>query len=145
LHSVKFQPTTELPGWELTGVLVVRDSGQPERRQEIVLKVPKGWNGRLAVAGTPGTRSEFASEAVLASWLLQRGYAYVAGNKGMTNGGADGNLTLLGKTHATQHWGAMMLDLASWAQQSLRAATGMTPTQTYAVGYLTAATKSAER
>ena len=134
LHSVKFQPTAELPGWELTGVLVVRDSGQPERRQEIVLKVPKDWNGRLAVAGTPGTRSEFASEAVLASWLLQRGYAYVAGNKGMTNGGADGNLTLLGKTHATQHWGAMMLDLASWAQQSLRAATGMTPTQTYAVG-----------
>lgn len=133
LHSARLQPTALVAGTEITGTLTVKDE-TGERVQEIVLKVPSAWNGRLVVAGTPGTRNEFANEAVLVPWLLSRGYAYVAGNKGMTNGGADGNATLLSKAHPTQHWGAMMLDLATWARERLKAATGVAPTQIYAAG-----------
>lgn len=136
LHSAKLVPSAQIAqiaGTEITGTLTVRD-GTVERKQEIVLKLPAKWNGRLVVAGTPGTRSELSNEAVLASWLLRRGYAYVAGNKGMTNGGADGNATLLSKSHPTQHWGVMMLDLATWARERLEAATGDAPARTYAVG-----------
>lgn len=133
LHSAKLKPTDRIAGTEVTGTLTVKDA-QGERTQELVLKLPKTWNGQLVVAGTPGTRSEFANDAILVPWLLRRGYAYVAGNKGMTNRGADGNATLLNKRHMTQHWGLMMHDLAAWAVARLQAATGKAPKYVYAVG-----------
>ncbi len=133
LHSAKLSPTAQIAGTEITGTLTVQD-GSGLRVQEIVLKVPTQWNGSLAVSGTPGTRAEFTSDAVLAAWLLQRGYAYVSGNKGMTNAGADGNATLLGKNHITASWGLMMHDLATWATKRLSAAMGKAPKHTYAVG-----------
>jgi hypothetical protein len=133
LHSAKLPPTDLVAGTEITGTLTVHDVAS-DRTQELVLKVPKNWNGQLVVAGTPGTRSEFASEAVLATWLLRRGFAYVAGNKGMTNGGSDGNTSLLRKRHATQYWGVMMLDLATWARERLLLAMNQAPTRIYAVG-----------
>lgn len=134
LHSAKLLPTDVIAGSEVTGTLTVKGSSGLDRIQEVVLKLPEKWNGQLVVAGTPGTRSEFASEAVIASWVLRRGFAYVAGNKGMTNGGADGNATLLRKQHSTQHFGMMMLDMAGWAQRRLTEATGKKPSKTYAVG-----------
>lgn len=133
LHSAKLTPTVQVAGTEVTGTLSVQE-GATTRVQEVVLKVPKNWNGSLVVAGTPGTRTEFASDAVFAAWLLQRGYAFVAGNKGMTNSGADGNTTLLGKNHVTSTWGVMMHDLAGWAGSRLAAAFGKAPAYTYAVG-----------
>ena len=133
LHSALLQPTAEHPGAEVTGTLEVSDD-DGLRRQELVLKLPEDWNGKLVVAGAPGTRSEFSNEAVLTPWLLARGYAYVAGNKGMTNAGADGNTTMLGQGHPTAHWGAMMIDMGLWARARLEAATQETVTEVYAVG-----------
>lgn len=133
LHSAALTPTAQIAGTEVAGTLTVTE-GTARRTQEIVLKVPTNWNGSLIVAGTPGTRSELASDAILAAWLVRRGYAYVAGNKGMTNGGADGNTTLLGKGHMTAQWGLMMHDMAAWAAPRLQAALGSAPKATYAVG-----------
>lgn len=139
VHSQKLMPTADIAGTEITGALSVMGP-DGERKQEIVLKVPTKWNGALVVAGTPGTRSEFSTEGAIAPWLLSRGYAYIAGNKGMTNGGADGNASLLKKTHATQHWGNMMIDLAAWAKDRLEKAIGADPAcpvevkRIYAVG-----------
>lgn len=133
LHSLKLAPEDDVPGTEITGTLVVTEGGVT-RTQEVVLKVPKEWNGKLVVAGSPGTRSEFANEGTIVPWVLRRGYAYVAGNKGMTNGGADGNATLLSKAHPTQHWGVMMLDLARWAAERLEEVTCAAPSEVYAVG-----------
>ncbi|MDI3284180.1 alpha/beta hydrolase domain-containing protein [Polyangium sp. 15x6] len=133
LHSLKLAPKDEVAGIEVTGTLTVTEGGVT-RTQEIVLKMPNDWNGKLVVAGTPGTRNEFSNDGTIVPWVLKRGYAYVAGNKGMTNGGVDGNATLLSKTHPTQHWGAMMLDLAAWASTSLEIVTCRAPTHVYAVG-----------
>jgi hypothetical protein len=133
LHALELVPTGETAGTEITGTLVV-GSGVDERRQEIVFKVPANWNGQLVVVGTPGTRNEFASEGTIAPWVLKRGYAYISGNKGMTNGGVDGNATLLNKTHPTRHWGEMMLDMATWASERLAEVTCKAPEHVYAVG-----------
>lgn len=133
LHSARIKPTHEVPGLEVTGTLQVT-SDRGSRTQEIVLKIPASWNGDLVVAGTPGTRNELASDGVFASWLVAKGFAFVAGNKGMTNGGVDGNATLLSGQHPTQHWGMMMLDLADWAVARLKAASGQHPGRVYAVG-----------
>jgi hypothetical protein len=134
LHSSKLPPTDLVAGTEVTGTLTAKGGAGSDRIQEVVLKLPKKWNGQLVVVGSPGTRTEFASEAVIATWVLKRGFAYVSGNKGLTNGGADGNTSLLRKQHATQHYGAMMLDLAGWAQRRLLEASGKKPSRTYALG-----------
>jgi hypothetical protein len=133
LHSALRVPTSETPGAEVTGALTV-PGDQGDRTQEIVLAVPAEYNGRLVVLGTPGTRSQWSSHGVLLAWLVARGYAVVVGNKGLTNGGVDGNATMFNKQHPSQHWGAMMLDLGMWAGERLTAAYGEPPTATYAAG-----------
>lgn len=133
LHALELVPKGETAGIEITGTLVV-GTGVDERRQEIVFKVPDNWNGKLVVVGAPGTRNEFASDGTIAPWVLKRGYAYISGNKGMTNGGVDGNATLLKKTHPTRHWGEMMLDMATWATERLTTVTCKAPEQVYAAG-----------
>lgn len=133
LHSAALQPTSQTPGVEVTGTLSVEVDGVV-RTQEIVLKVPTAYNGSLVVLGTPGTRSQWSSEGPIVPWLVTRGYAVVVGNKGMTNGGVDGNATMFNKQHPSQHWGAMMLDMSEWAGARLAAAYGEPVTATYAVG-----------
>lgn len=133
LHSAKRVPTSETPGVEVTGALTVQDD-QLVRTQELVLAVPSDYNGRLVVLGTPGTRDQWSSHGVLLAWLVSRGYAVVVGNKGMTNGGVDGNATMFNKQHPSRHWGAMLLDLGQWAGARLTAAYGEAPVAVYAAG-----------
>jgi hypothetical protein len=66
-------PPEAIPGWRITGSL------WPGERY--VARIPKKWNGRLVVAGTPSQRSEYASDLLFSDPLLARGYAYVCGNK----------------------------------------------------------------
>lgn len=133
LHSSKRVPTSETPGVEVTGTLTA-DDDDGLRVQELVFAVPTDYNGRLVVLGTPGTRDQWSSHGVLLAWLVSRGYAVVIGNKGMTNGGVDGNTTMFNKQHPSQHWGAMLLDLGLWAGARLEAAYGEAPQATYAAG-----------
>ena len=59
----------------------VRGSFGPGHR--FVASIPEDWNGRLVVCGTPAMRSEHASDLIFGEWLLGRGYAYAASNKGV--------------------------------------------------------------
>lgn len=59
----------------------IRGSFGPGSRY--VLSIPTAWNGKLAVCGTPATRSEHANDAIFGDFLLARGYAYAASNKGI--------------------------------------------------------------
>lgn len=133
LHSSERVPTSETPGVEVTGTLSV-DGGDGLRVQELVFAVPTDYNGRLVVLGTPGTRDQWSSHGVLLAWLVARGYAVVVGNKGMTNGGVDGNATMFNKQHPSRHWGAMLVDLGLWAGARLEAAHGEAPQAIYAAG-----------
>jgi pimeloyl-ACP methyl ester carboxylesterase len=67
--------TLPIPGTQFLG-----SYGPGER---FVLRVPANWNGRLVVAGTPAFRCEFASDAIWGDYVLARGYAYAASNKGI--------------------------------------------------------------
>jgi hypothetical protein len=64
-----------IPGREIRG-----SSGEGQR---FFVRIPDAWNGRLAVCGTPATRSEHANDAIFGDYLLARGYAYAASNKGI--------------------------------------------------------------
>ncbi len=126
IHAAAFQPTNaDIAGSEVTGLLK-----RGRRTQRITFRLPEGWNGKMVVAGTPGLRNEYANEAIWAALLLEHGFAYIAGDKGIPGGAAD----MISGKHPTQHWGIMMIDLALWAKRYLKQATGDWPTHTYAVG-----------
>lgn len=78
-------PADAIPGWRVSGSLW--------RAQRLIARIPKRWNGRLVVAGTPAQRSEFANDLIWSDPLLARGYAYVCGNKSQ----ADGHVVLDGE------------------------------------------------
>lgn len=43
-----------------------------------------GRNGGLVITGTPGNRAQYANDRAIADWVLARGYAYAATDKGNT-------------------------------------------------------------
>jgi pimeloyl-ACP methyl ester carboxylesterase len=50
-----------------------------------LLRLPADWNGRLVMGVPAGTRSEYAGDWAHSDYLVQKGYAYVATNKGHLN------------------------------------------------------------
>jgi hypothetical protein len=66
-------PSDPIPGWRAYGSL------WPGERY--IARIPRKWNGRLVVAGTPSQRSEFANDLIFSDPFLARGFAYVCGNK----------------------------------------------------------------
>ncbi|MGP6189192.1 MAG: hypothetical protein ACLPSH_03780 [Vulcanimicrobiaceae bacterium] len=67
--------TAPVPGTLATGSYAVNE--------RYVIKVPAAWNGKLIVAGTPATRSEFANEGIWGDFALAGGYAFASSNKGI--------------------------------------------------------------
>ncbi|PWI17923.1 tannase/feruloyl esterase family alpha/beta hydrolase [Streptomyces sp. Act143] len=51
---------------------------------QFVIRLPDRWNGGLVVSGTPGNREQYANDRAIADWVLSRGYAYAATDKGNT-------------------------------------------------------------
>jgi 3HB-oligomer hydrolase (3HBOH) len=62
-----------------------RIADDPHGQARILFRLPNEWNGRLVVVGAPGTRSEFNGDYAWSDYVIQRGYAYVAQNKGVLN------------------------------------------------------------
>jgi len=126
IHAIAFQPTNaNIAGTEVTGLLKIG-----KREQSITFRLPDPWNGKLVVGGTPGLRNEYANEAILVPWLLEAGYAYISGDKGIPGGAGD----MVSGKHPTQYWGDMMIDLALLARDLLEEYAGQAPDFTYAMG-----------
>lgn len=51
---------------------------------QFVIRLPDRWNGGLVVAGSPGVREQYANDFTISDWVLARGYAYAATDKGNT-------------------------------------------------------------
>jgi hypothetical protein len=60
-----------------------RIAEDPQRQARVLIRLRDNWNGRLVVAGTSGTRSEFNGDFAWSDYLVQKGYAYVAQNKAL--------------------------------------------------------------
>ncbi len=126
IHAAAFHPTNaNIAGMEVTGL-----HKRGERMQSITFRLPDNWNGKLVVAGTPGLHNEYANEAILVPWLLETGYAYIAGDKGIPRGAVD----MVSGKHLSQYWGDMMIDLAELGQILLKKYSGEVATRIYAMG-----------
>lgn len=53
---------------------------------QFVLRLPDHWNGGLVVTGSPGVRAQYANDHAVADFVLARGYAFAATDKGNTGG-----------------------------------------------------------
>lgn len=147
-----------VPGLQVSGWY----ADDPAGEARFLLRFPDAWNGRLVVAGSSGTRSEFNGDWAWSDYVLAQGYAYASQNKGVLNfytvnfgsptqpasdplacrvnppGGA---LSLLwvhffdndAQKPFTQ-WTQYMVETARLAQQAAKATYNQFPRYTYAVG-----------
>jgi hypothetical protein len=51
---------------------------------QFVLRLPNRWNGGLVVTGSPGNRRQYANDRAIADFVLSKGYAFAATDKGNT-------------------------------------------------------------
>jgi putative cell wall-binding protein len=150
-------PEVEVPGIQVEGWFPDScDRYQPEtttfmppcdnglrRNGQFVIRVPNDWDGEtLVVAGTPGIRAQFSSDMILSDWVLMKGWAYAAQDKGNTavnffragDDETDGSLTHWVPGKAMEQWAEMMGTTARAAQDLLERVHGNAPARTYASG-----------
>ncbi|GAA0289873.1 tannase/feruloyl esterase family alpha/beta hydrolase [Streptomyces polychromogenes] len=51
---------------------------------QFVIRLPDHWNGGLVITGSPGVRAQYANDRAIGDWVLSRGYAFAATDKGNT-------------------------------------------------------------
>src|SRR5215467_1462764 len=136
-----------VPGVQLNA----RIADDPERQARVLLRLPDNWNGRLVVAGAPGTRSEFNSDFAWSDYVVQKGYAYVSQNKGIYNlalsTSSDPLVCRLNPASGVfvhfydndpaalfTRWNQVMLEATVIGRSSLEIRYGRGPARTYAVG-----------
>ena len=130
-----------VPGRQLVGEL----PGQGR----FVLRIPDQWNGDLVVAGTPGTRTEYAGDLIFSDFVLPRGYAYLAGDKHGTGGGMVAGVAVvppdadhpfgidfafLRPEVSFVGWTTSLLALTRFARAQLEQLRGRSPERTYLLG-----------
>lgn len=99
---------------------------------QFVLRLPERWNGGLVVTGAPGVRRQYANDFAISDWVLARGYAFAATDKGNTgvtfyrDGARPGDAVL--------EWNLRVTQLAVAARAAVALRYGKPPRRTYATG-----------
>ncbi|MBW3618889.1 MAG: cell wall-binding repeat-containing protein [Actinobacteria bacterium] len=113
------------------------------RNGQFLIRVPHGWDGtHLMVGGTPGIRTQFASDVVLSDYVLLKGWAYVTQDKGNTglnffragDDETDGSHTSWTPNAAIAQWAPMMRKATLAGQGALASIHGREAELTYVAG-----------
>ncbi|MEV6618634.1 3-hydroxybutyrate oligomer hydrolase family protein [Streptomyces sp. NPDC051051] len=99
---------------------------------QFVIRLPDRWNGGLVVAGTPGNREQYANDRAVADWVLARGYAYAATDKGNTGPAFHRDGARPGD--AVAEWNARLTQLTRAARTVVTRRYHRPPTRTLATG-----------
>jgi hypothetical protein len=99
---------------------------------QFVIRFPDDWNGKLVVTGAPGNRRQYALDATISDWVLARGYAFAATDKGNTGTAFYRDGTEPGD--AVAEWNARVTELTIAAQQTVRQRYGRPMKRTYITG-----------
>ncbi|MFF3417619.1 tannase/feruloyl esterase family alpha/beta hydrolase [Streptomyces sp. NPDC002698] len=124
-------PGTQIDGYFPDTSTTNTDHGWNHDAQ-FVIRLPDHWNGGLVVAGTPGNREQYANDRAISDWVLSRGYAYAATDKGNTglafyrDGDRPGD--------AIAEWNTRLTQLTRAARAVVRQRYGKSPSRTIATG-----------
>jgi hypothetical protein len=99
---------------------------------QFVLRLPEHWNGGLVVTGAPGVRRQYANDFAISDWVLARGYAFAATDKGNT--GATFYTDGARPGDAVVEWNRRVTQLAVAAKAAVALRYGRLPRRTYATG-----------
>ena len=99
---------------------------------QFVIRLPLHWNGGLVVAGSPGNRRQYANDFAISDWVLARGYAYAATDKGNSGPAFYQDGTKPGD--AIVEWNRRVTQLTVAAKAVVAKRYGRLPRRTYAAG-----------
>lgn len=119
-----------VPGTLITGTL------PPENRARFLLRVPRDWNGRLVVAAASGITDESTYDLYFSDFLLSKGYAFAATDKGVRRAVIDADTVVMPMTpeSSVRRWASRLETLASFSRAALSRLRGAAPRRVYAVG-----------
>ncbi|MFI9508829.1 tannase/feruloyl esterase family alpha/beta hydrolase [Nocardia sp. NPDC052566] len=88
LHPAGARNPVGVPGMQIDGYFPDESTTNTHHGwnhdSQFVIRLPENWNGGLVVAGTPGNRRQYANDFTISDWVLAKGYAYAATDKGNT-------------------------------------------------------------
>lgn len=115
--------------------LLVEGTLPPDHHARYLLRVPAEWNGRLVVAAASGVTGERTYDLYLSDFLLSKGYAFAATDKGVRLGMVD-DVIVIPQTPDTslRRWAGRLEDLARIAAVECAKARGKEPAFVYAAG-----------
>lgn len=130
-------PKEKIPGLQIEGMFA--DS-------KFVIRIPDQWNGKLVMGGVPGLRDERSADDVFSDYVLTRGFAYAATDKGTIGEQIptpDGKIIPFGKAWTVlvnpqdrvEKWNVTMHQLTIATQDLLLRTKGKKPSRTYLMGY----------
>ena len=122
--------TSPVPGTVVTGTL------PDDHHARFLLRLPRDWNGRLVVAAASGITDENTYDLYFSDFLLSRGYAFAATDKGVRRAVLDGNTVLMPMIpqSSVTVWASRLEALAVLAKELASKRRGRAPERTYAVG-----------
>ncbi|MEU1281393.1 tannase/feruloyl esterase family alpha/beta hydrolase [Streptomyces sp. NPDC005805] len=107
-----------VPGIQLDGHFQDDSAGNTNhgwmRDSQFVVRLPDRWNGGLVIAGSPGVREQYANDRAISDWVLARGYAFAATDKGNT--GADFHRDGTAPGDAVAEWNRRVTELTRAAR-----------------------------
>lgn len=132
--------TNPIPGLQIDGYFPDGSStncsneedGFPCHDSQFVIRLPEDWNGKLVITGAPGVRTQFALDFIISDFVLSRGYAFAATDKGNTgtsfwkDGSKPGGSVV--------EWNRRVEQLTKAAKATVRAHYGRGPEFTYMTG-----------
>ena len=100
-----------------------------------LLRMPKVWNGRLAVSGSPGLTGEHGCDLYWSDYLVKTGTAFACTDKGVRVA-MDGDIAFVPQApeNSIARWTDRLTALAELSRKECRRFYGREPSKTYAVG-----------
>lgn len=136
LHAPGTRNPSGVPGVQVDGYFpdssTLNASHGWRHDSQFVLRLPDRWNGGLVITGAPGVREQYANDFIIGDWVLARGYAFAATDKGNvgaafhTDGGRPGD--------AVAEWHLRVTQLTVAAKAVAAQRYGRAPTRTYVTG-----------
>jgi hypothetical protein len=129
-------PAKVVPGLQVDGYFPDTSKSNAYRGwlhdSQFVIRLPNQWNGKLVVTGAPGIRRQFATDFIIGDFVLAKGYAFAATDKG--NSGTSFYKDGTRPGDAVAEWHRRVTELTRAARQAVRSRYGRGPSRTYMTG-----------